>query len=151
MKAEIELADRCAAYVRLLELLSKSKLLGDLVIYPAIGLDCLVTLFAKAVIGLNWHPYDSKTILDNLRDELPSNLLTELAKRCSNRLMFVSRVDASCASLLKKQLELYRPLSPKSLLLKSCYEYLFSMEWDADAERFYGVAEKTAKKMQRIG
>jgi hypothetical protein len=146
MKEISPLLKHCSEYLGILDLLSRRGLLGRLTIYPAIGVDCLTALSADLVIGLNLHPYDNKTILDYVSQVVSADLLPKLAERCSNNLSLISGIDASRANLVQKRLQSFTDISPKALLLKNCYEYLFMMDWDLDDERFYKVSADAAQK-----
>lgn len=130
----------CEKYIHLLELLNEKKLFGRLAIYPAIGVDGLVALFAEKVIGLNWNPYDVEGILNHLAPVLPPNLISILRTRLENNLTYIGRIDASNLDLIRQELEPYRNISPKSIILKGLFENIFLREWDTDLERFYNVS-----------
>ncbi|MBM4136251.1 MAG: hypothetical protein FJ241_05390 [Nitrospira sp.] len=129
----------CEKYLDLLEFLSKKKVFGRLSVYPAIGVDGLVALFAERVIGLNWEPYDIEGILNHLSPILPSDLISKLRTRLEKNLTYIARIDASRLDLISQELEPYRNISPKSLILKGLFENIFLREWDIDLERFYNV------------
>ncbi len=133
-------------YLNLLQLIEKKELLGKLAIYPAMGVDALIALFVRKVIGLNWMPYDPDEIIENIAPLLSAELISELKSRLKDNLIFKSRIDVSRFDLVQKELELYRFISPKSLILKGLFEYAFLLEWDSDTERFYDVPPELAKE-----
>lgn len=135
----------CEEYIHLLELLDEKKLFGRLAIYPAIGVDGLIALFAEKVIGLNWNPYDVKGILKHLAPILPPNLISKLRTRLENNLTYIGRIDASRLDLIRQELDPYRNISPKSIILKGLFENIFLREWDIDLERFYDVSPSHAE------
>lgn len=132
-------------YLDLLRKLSKEGLLGRVAIYPASGVDCFIALFAEKVIGLNWMPYGPEDILENILPILSTELISELKSRIKDNLTITSRIDVSRLDLVQKELEQYRVITPKSLILKGIYEYVFLLEWDSDTERFYNVSPEVAE------
>ena len=95
----------CEQYLNILELLSEKNLFGGVTIYPAIGVDALPVLYVNKIVGMNWHPYNEKKILEHLSPILPSNVATKLKSRLENILTFISRIDVSRLDHLYKYLQ----------------------------------------------
>jgi len=131
-------------YLTLLQKLNKEGLFGKIAIYPASGVDCLIALFVEKVIGLNWMPYGLDDIVENISPIFSAELISELKSRIKDNLIITSRIDVSRFDLVQKELEQYRFMTPKSLVLKGIYEYVFLLEWDSDTERFYNVSPEDA-------
>ncbi|MCD4741968.1 MAG: hypothetical protein K8R67_05750 [Desulfobacteraceae bacterium] len=139
-----KLVDAVEEYLNILERLSKKKMFGEIVLYPANGVDSLVTLYAKKVIGLNFAPYKPNEMINHILPILTPKLTHKLKTTVKNNLINLYRIDASETTLLKKVLKPYSNITPKSLILKGMFEYVFLREWDIDVERFYDVSPNEA-------
>lgn len=119
----------CEQYLNVLELLCKRILLSRATIYPAIGVDAFPVLYANKIVEMNWRPYNVKKILEHLSPILPRNVTAQLKSRLENKLTFIPRIDVSRLDLVFKQLQTYKSISPKSVVLKGVYENAFLYEW----------------------
>ena len=136
------------AYLRLLHRLHESGAFGRAAIYPAIGLDCFIAQYGP-LIGLNHWPYDIHTIMQNLADIVPSDVLSTMVSSLEHNLVYESRIDITRLQLVAATLGPYRAISPKSLILKGLFESTFLQEWDLDSERYYDVPRDRAKVRAR--
>lgn len=137
-------AGSVADYLALLEQLRRIGALGKLVLYPAIGVDAFVCLFAQ-VLGLNLWAYDTPTLLAHLAPIIAPEMAARLRVETDRNLTYAGNVDITRISALRACLRPYFGVSPKSLLIKGLVESAFESEWDPDSERYYGVPVERAE------
>jgi len=114
--------------------------LGKIMIYPAIGVDCLPLAAGARVLGVNWYDYKRADIMEHV-DPILSRQLASRLKTMINygELTYRSNLDTCNTQELKAVLRPFRSTSPKSLVLKHYFEYAFLKEWDMETERYYDV------------
>jgi hypothetical protein len=122
-------------YLSLLEQLRQRGSLGELVLYPAIGVDAFPSIVSP-VVGLNHWQYEMPAILEHL-SPIISGAVAERLRHATQRLTYIHHVDLNRFDVLKKAIEPWKLISPKSLLLKGLFDSVFQYEWDLDSERYY--------------
>jgi len=123
-------------YIALIEKLSKLGWFGDIVIYPAIGVDALVAM-SIPVVGINHWNHDVSSIVSQLSPILPFEVMDRFTKALSNNLTYIHHLDVLRLDLFQDAIKASGARSRKSLFIKGLFHSVFENEWDPDSERYY--------------
>jgi hypothetical protein len=130
-------------HLAVLERLQFEGILDGVTVYPASGVDALVSLFADRVLSINLRAY---TVIEMIEEMLPT-VGVELAARIerhADRIESLSGVDVTDWEVFSRALGKYRH-TRQTVYLKGFFDSAFLREWDRDAERFYPVPESSAR------